>query len=168
MSDLPLLLVDGYNVISQDEGYRRAFDRDRHGARARLVEDVAAFSVGRYESVVVFDAKENPAADGAPHEIAGVTVVFSPAGTDADSVIESRALEARRRGRDVVVATSDAVTQWTVGLNVTRLSARGLIETMREHDEEWREHSGETERSRVEDRVDPRTRDALHRWARGE
>ena len=67
-----------------------------------------------FRATVVFDGHNNPGSDGRPHTIAGVTVIFSRYGCDADSVIESLSRTAREAGDDVVVVTSDAQTQWTV------------------------------------------------------
>lgn len=168
MTSRPLLLVDGYNVIAVDPGYRVLFDEDQDTARARLVEDVAGFAEGRYDAVVVFDAHGNPASDGEPHDIAGVTVIFSPAGTDADSVIEGLAHHGSGEGRSIVLATSDSETQRVATReNVRRMSSPELLHAIATEAEERSSHAGGPYHSRLEDRIDPRTREALFRWARG-
>lgn len=169
VSTRPWLIVDGYNVIAADPGYRRLAADDLDTARARLVSDVAAHASGRWRGVIVFDAANNPASDGSPHGVAGVTVIFSRAGEDADAVIEGLALRARERGEEGVVATSDAATQWAVmGSGMRRMSASELLDAMGADRDEWRQHtpSGEP-RSHIADRLDPETREALARWARG-
>ncbi len=164
-----VLLVDGYNVIRQTPPYRDLAEDDLDAARAALVSDVAAFADRAYRATVVFDAHLNPESYGIPHEVAGVTVVFSRYGTDADSVIESLARAARERGDDTLVVTSDAQTQWTVlGGTVARMSSGEFSRELRDDDKAWREHSpAGSSKSRIEDRIDPATRDALSRWARG-
>jgi predicted RNA-binding protein with PIN domain len=165
-----LLLVDGYNVIRQTPPYRELAEGDLETARAALVSDVAAYSDRSFEATIVFDGHLNPSSNGIPHQVAGITVVFSRYGIDADSVIESLARAARERGDDIVVVTSDAQTQWAVlGGSVVRMSSPGFAGEMRVQDSEWREHapSGSL-RGRLEDRVDPDTRERLSRWARGE
>ncbi len=114
VSSLRLLLVDGYNVIRQTPPYRQLAEDDLETARAALVSDVAAYADRSFRATVVFDGHLNPASNGIPHQVAGITVVFSRYGTDADSVIESLARAARERGDDTVVVTSDAQTQWAV------------------------------------------------------
>jgi predicted RNA-binding protein with PIN domain len=165
-----LLLVDGYNVIRQTPPYRELADGDLETARAALVSDVAAYSDRSYETTVVFDGHLNPASNGVPHQVAGVTVVFSKYGTDADSVIESLARSARDRGDDIVVVTSDAQTQWAVlGGSVVRMSSPEFAGELRAQESEWREHApAGSLRGRLEDRVDAQTRERLSRWARGE
>ncbi len=168
----PWLIVDGYNVLaalavgtSLDHRTPESMD----AARAKLVGDVASIAVGTYRAVVVFDGAANPLSDGAPHKAAGVTVIFSRSGEDADSVIERLVARARARGEKAVVVTSDAATQRVVeGHGVTRISAAEFVRMLDEEAAERREllRSGET-RTRIADRIGPEIRDALARWARG-
>lgn len=164
---LPVLIVDAYNVIAHDPTYRMLFDSDADTGRARLVDDVASHSAGRFRATVVFDAHANPIADGQPHEIAGVVVVFSPAGVEADAVIESLAHAGRRAGDTVVVVTSDGETRRAVARPGTRIwSAGEFVSAMREtRSEESRAGESRT-LSPLEDRIDADTREALMRWAR--
>jgi predicted RNA-binding protein with PIN domain len=78
------LIVDGYNVIRRTPPYRQIAENDFDAARSALVSDVAAFAHGEWNATVVFDGHGNPHSDGLPHEVSGVTVVFSPFGVDAD------------------------------------------------------------------------------------
>jgi len=169
MERTPHLIVDGYNVIHQDQRYRALATDDLDAARTRLVEDVAGFAVGGYRAVVVFDGGGNPSSDGAPHHVAGVTVIFSPSGETADSVVESLARRCRERGERVTVVTSDAATQWTVfSGEVTRMPAREFSARLVETEYDWAAHApAGSVKARVEDRVDPTVRETLSRWARG-
>lgn len=160
------LLIDGHNVIGRVGRYDAS---DIEGARTRLVEDVASYAAGEdLDAVVVFDAAGNPLSDGVPHRVAGVTVVFSESGEDADTLIERLASEASPSAEETVVVTSDAQTRAVVEKgSVTGMSAERFVRTMTE-DSSWRDHalSGGA-RSRLEDRLEARIRDVLHRWARG-
>ena len=164
------LVVDGYNIIRSNSGYATMMERDPDLARSRLVEDVAAYAANaRLMATVVFDGGNNPDSDGAPHHVAGVMVVFSPFGRDADGVIEGLARRWRDRGERVVVATSDGQSQRTVfAPGVTRMSARELAEEMCADRALWREHapSGGL-KSTVASRVSPSVRETLSRLARG-
>lgn len=165
---LPLLVVDGYNVIAAEPSLRSRFGDDPDSVRLELIERVASFATGMYEALVVFDAQRNPSSDGTPHDVAGVTVVFSPAGVEADAVIEAWSHAALESGRQVVLATSDAETQRVVGRSgVTRLSSRLFWDEIRDADAEAAEHKPEATRTRIEDVIDEETREALMRWARG-
>lgn len=163
------LIVDGYNVIHQTPLYRELAEADLDAARSALILDVSAFSHGDFRAVVVFDGHNNKGSDGRAHEIAGVTVVFSRYGCDADGVIESLSRSAREAGDEVLVVTSDAETQWTVmGGSVTRMSSAEFATEIRSEDATWREHApAGSSKGRVEDRIDTEVRKRLSRWALG-
>jgi predicted RNA-binding protein with PIN domain len=169
VSSLRTLIIDGYNVIHSTSPYDRLAGVDLDAARAALVSDVGAYAHGEWRATVVFDGHNNPFADGQSHEVAGVTVVFSRFGTDADTVVESLARAARERGEETRVVTSDAQTQWAVlGGTVTRMSSPEFGGELRRGGREWEEHSPAGDRrSRIEDRVDAYTRERLWRLARG-
>lgn len=169
MSAVRVLIVDGYNVIRQTPPYRELAENDLDAARAALVSDVAAYAAAEWRATVVFDGHLNPDSDGVEHHVSDVTVIFSRFGREADSVIEALARDARERGDETVVVTSDAQTQWTVlGGSVGRMSSSEFAGELRSQDSEWREHTpaGST-RGLLEDRVDAHTRERLSRWARG-
>ena len=169
MSQLRTLIVDGYNVIHATPPYNLLAEEDLDAARAALVSDVSAFAHGEWRATVVFDGHNNPSSDGVSHEVAGVTVVFSRFGVDADTVIESLARAARQSGEETCVVTSDAQTQWTVlGGTVTRMSSSEFTGELTVGSREWEEHSPNGSRKvRLEDRVDADTREQLWRLARG-
>ena len=170
MSVRRVLIVDGYNVIGRGEPYTAIAREDLDSARARLVSDVAAYAHGTAAALVVFDGAGNPHSDGQPHDIAGVTVVFSPFGVDADSVIEQEAVARRKAGYDVTVVTSDAQTQWAVmGASVNRMSSAEFIdEVAGERAEHADSMPSGSSRSTVSERVDAEVAGILARWARGE
>ena len=163
------LIVDGYNVIKQTPPYSALAENDLDAARAALVGDVSAFAHGEWKATVVFDGHNNPQSLGVPHDVGGVTVLFSRFGVDADTVIESLARSVRERGEEATVVTSDAQTQWTVlGGRVARMSSAEFSTELRAGSREWAEHapSGDM-KGRLENRVDAETRERLWRWARG-
>ncbi len=139
-----LLVVDGYNVIHATPRYASlVFDHaddpyssDVHDmARTALIADVAAFAQGRYEAVIVFDGAGN-VSDARPNlPQAGVRIEFSPTGVSADTVMQRLCTEARAAGRACSVVTSDGTIQATVmGKGVTRISARMLVDEIRQID----------------------------------
>jgi predicted RNA-binding protein with PIN domain len=175
--DMKILLVDGYNVLRGSGAYshliREAPDHTYdifNVARQALINDVAVFASGEYEATVVFDGGGNPQSTGEPSKIAGVRVIFSPANTSADSVIEELARAASEQGRGVLVVTSDAATQWTVlHRKVIRMSAAGFVDEMRGIRQELVEAAGQqTHKHTLGNRLDAVTREALERMARGE
>lgn len=171
-----VLVVDGYNVIRESRAYRKLIDEDLTDpllhdvyvrAREALLADVAAFAQGSYVATVVFDGFGNPDPERPPMRTAGVNVVFSPSGVEADAVIERMVAEERAAGSAVTVITSDAGVQSTVfGENVTRLSSRMFDNetvAMNEHIAEMRiaPHTGGPIRATVADRVPPDVRARL-------
>jgi len=171
------LLVDGYNVLRSSGLYTHLTEttpdhtHDTFNiARQTLVSDVATFAGRDYETTVVFDGAGNPGSTGVPRNIAGINVIFSPAGVSADSVIEELAHKAVEQGREVLVVTSDAATQWTIFRGkVTRMSASGFSDEMhRIHREVVEAAESQANKRTLSDRLDNRTREALERIARGE
>ncbi|MBA4370741.1 MAG: RNA-binding protein [Coriobacteriaceae bacterium] len=168
MSRRPLLVIDGYNVIGAEPGYRSA-DDDLEEARARLVADAAVFAQDEWRCTVVFDGGGNPDSDGVPHHVSGVAIVFSAYGRTADDVIEALAARSRGRGEPMTVVTSDAATQSTVfGGPVMRMSAREFAASVARGASAWREHTPTSgRRGAVETRVSQDVRRRLDRMARG-
>lgn len=184
-SSLPLLVIDGYNVIYGATRYETLIDehagagaladvahlsRDPYGhdpfkrAREALIADVAAYAQGSYDPIVVFDAADNLSDERPNLSRAGVRVVFSRTGESADAVIERLATRARSTGRDVLLVTSDNTIRFTVGgVPITTVSsqllARDLETTSREIETERQERSHG--RMTLEDRLSPAAREKL-------
>lgn len=169
----PVLLVDGYNLIRSSGAYDDLgddYDYDPlNRAREKLITDVATFAQGKYEAVVVFDGGGNAESEGKPSNIAGIKVIFSAAGTDADQVIERISYRARKDEREVLVLSSDwAVQNTTFKDGVTRMSAVGFAHEMDEVEAELEESSRVTSKGTIADRIDPAVRAKLEAMARGE
>lgn len=127
-----MLIVDGYNVLRSGSRYRNIAGPDYtddsfNTARERLVNDVIDFAGRTYEAYIVYDGGGNAYSQGAPETVGKVKIIFSPAGSSADKVVERLAHEGRVRGMEVLVVTSDATIQDTVfGGGVDRMSANGF------------------------------------------
>ncbi|HBT95614.1 MAG TPA: RNA-binding protein [Coriobacteriia bacterium] len=169
------LLVDGYNVLRSSGYYSHVTERapdhtdDAFNAgRDALIADVATFAGREYEATIVFDGAGNPGSTGEPEKVAGIQVIFSPAGVSADSVIEELARKASEKGREILVITSDAATQWTVlGGKVTRMSAAGFANEMQIVQREVQEVSEQQVKKRtLGDRLSPDVRAAMEKMLR--
>ena len=162
-----LLIVDGFNVLRSGSRYKNVslnmpdYDHDWFNrAREMLINDVVHFSGKEWRATVVFDGGGNVESTGEAQRIGGVRVVFSPAGSSADKVIEKLAFEGRENGFEVMVVTSDATIQDTVfGLGVDRMSAEGFsIEVDRYYDEVRLDKSPAVSQKRtVAERIDSET-----------
>jgi predicted RNA-binding protein with PIN domain len=137
-------VFDGYNLM-------RAGDIE---SRDELVDRLAGFVALRgARGVVVFDGV------GGDRRLGPLEVRFAE---HADDLVERIAAE--RRGQErVAVVSSDAAIRETAGPWVERLSSRSFA----------RELAGERPpppspagRSKVEDALDPETRERLERWRR--
>lgn len=127
-----LLIVDGYNVLRSGSRYRTIAGPDYtddtfNRAREALVNDVVNYAGREWHAIIVFDGGKNAFSTGETETVGGVRIMFSPAGSSADKVIEKLAHDARERMIETLVVTSDATIQDTVfGDGVDRMSANGF------------------------------------------
>jgi predicted RNA-binding protein with PIN domain len=145
VADPTLYLFDGYNLL------HAAGLESRDELVDRLAELVALRGA---RGVVVFDGV------GENSRVGQLEVCFAP---DADELIERLAAE-RRHVERIAVVSSDVTLRQTTGVEVQRISARHFL---RELARERRQRpAGPESRSKVEDRLDQATREALERWRR--
>jgi predicted RNA-binding protein with PIN domain len=136
------LIIDGYNVLCGAPRYSALAENDMDGARERLIADLGARVAEGQDVTVVFDGGGNPSSEGVPSEIGGVTVIFSPHGSEADAVIESLASAAREAGDSVEVVTSDSATRWAAGGgSVTVTRAASFARELEGDESAWRRES---------------------------
>ena len=166
-----MLIVDGFNVLRSGSRYKSLslnmpdYDHDWFNrAREKLLNDVVNFAGRDMAATVVFDGGGNNESEGEAQVIGGVKLMFSPAGSSADKVIEKLAFESRSNGFEVLVVTSDATIQDTVfGVGVDRMSAEGFSQEI----ERYYEEAGLDERPKVSEkrtiagRIDGSTLDKL-------
>ena len=162
-----VLIVDGFNVLRSGSRYKNIslnmpdYDHDWFNrAREMLINDVVHYAGREWRATIVFDGGGNAESTGEARKVGGVRILFSPAGSSADKVIEKLAFESRENGYEVLVVTSDATIQDTVfGLGVDRMSAEGFsLEIDRYHDEVRLDETPKTAQKRtVADRIDSDT-----------
>jgi predicted RNA-binding protein with PIN domain len=137
------LIIDGHNLLRGAPHYASLAEQDMDAARERLIVDLMARVAEGQDVTVVFDGGGNPASEGVAHDIGGVTVMFSPYGTEADSVIESLAAAAREAGESVEVVTSDGATRRAAGGgSVTITRAIAFARELEGDESLWRRESG--------------------------
>ncbi len=128
------LIVDGYNVLRSGSRYRVIKGPDYtddmfNTARERLINDVINFAGRTYEATIVFDGAGNAYSHAEFQKVGHVSVVFSKSGQSADRLIEQLAHDARERGIETLVVTSDAGIQDAVfGGGVDRMSSEGFCQ----------------------------------------
>lgn len=127
----PLLIVDGYNVISawrEAEKERWSIDecRDR---LLRLLEDYSGYS--GEDVVLVFDGYQSDRKTRTEEQFGNLTLVYTRHGETADSYIE-RLVAQTPKYRAVRVATSDGLEQSQVlSTGAIRLTSRELLRELR-------------------------------------
>jgi hypothetical protein len=161
------LIIDGYNLLLGTPRYASITERDMDAARERLIADLGARAADGVDVTVVFDGGGNPSSEGEPGHVGGITVIYSPAGTEADAVIEGLASAAREAGEQVEVVTSDGATRWTAtGGSVTVKRVSSFARELEDDEASWRRGSGASRsRATVADSVPPDVRALLDRLA---
>jgi len=141
---MPLLFVDGYNIIGKWPRLKKRKERgDLAGARQMLLDDLLQFAPRRFEVVCVFDAYGVKTASG-QGELTdkieshfGMSVVFTK--DTADSYIEKETLRLSqedmtgRAPQRVWAATSDRAIQISASVHgATVVSASWLVRELKD------------------------------------
>ena len=168
------LIVDGYNIIFAWPELSAVKDVKLEDARDLLVSILADYAaMTRQQVTVVFDSHRRPDAEASQQMVSGVQVVYSGRKKSADHVIEKLLFEARPSD-EVTVATSDALQRdLALGRQIKTVSALTLKGQVDAVLAQRNQQIGDTRaRSdiarRLEDRLDPKTRERLDRLRRGE
>lgn len=106
---VPFLILDGYNVMHAAGITRSRYgpgdlDRCRQRLNKRLIALLSRDVLER--ATIVYDAFDSPSDDERLQDCGGLTVLFAPRGSDADTQIE-RMLRTHSAPRQVVVVSSD-------------------------------------------------------------
>lgn len=168
------LIVDGYNIIFAWPELAALKDVKLEDARDMLIGILADYAaMTRQNITVVFDSHRRPDAQASEQLVNGVRVVYSGRKTSADHVIERLLFEAKASD-EVTVATSDGVQRdLALGRQVKTVSAltlkaqvEGVLAGRNQRMNDSRARSDIARR--LEDRLDPETRDRLDQLRRGE
>lgn len=136
---MPLLIVDGYNVIHAWPSLKRLLtSASLEEARDELIRRVGVLGTITGDSVtVVFDAHHSNAMANSEETVDGVRVIFTRKGHSADHTIERLAYEATNAGEVITVATSDRFQRDLVrGMGGAVISALELERQVDEADRE--------------------------------
>ena len=168
------LIVDGYNIIFAWPELSAAKDVKLEDARDLLIAILADYAaMTRQKVTVVFDSHRRPNAEASTQTINGVQVVYSGRKTSADHVIEKLLFEAKASD-EVTVATSDALQRdLALGRQIKTVSALTLKSqvdaVLARRNEQIGDNRARSDIARrLEDRLDPKTRERLDQLRRGE
>ncbi len=168
------LIVDGYNMIFAWPELAALKDVKLEDARDLLMAILADYAAMTGQKVtVVFDSHRRPNGEGSEQQVSGVQVIYSGRSASADHVIERLVYEARA-GDEVTVATSDALQRdITLGKGIKTVSAlvlKAQVEAaLAGRDVQINDRKARSDLARrLEDRLDPKTRERLDRFRRGQ
>src|SRR2546422_3560683 len=143
-------------------------------ARELLIATLADYAaMTRQKVTVVFDSHRRPDAEASQQMVSGVQVVYSGRKKSADHVIEKLLFEARPSD-EVTVATSDALQRdLALGRQIKTVSAltlKGQVDAvLARRDRQIGDTRARSDIARrLDDRLDPKTRERLDRLRRGE
>ena len=168
------LIVDGYNIIFAWPELAALKDIKLEDARDMLVSKLADYAAMTRQNVtVVFDSHRRPDAEASEETINGVRVIFAGRKTTADHVIERLLFEARE-GDEVTIATSDSLQRdLALGRRIKTVSALTMKSqvdaVLARRNQQIGDSKARSDISRrLEDRIDPATRERLDRLRHGE
>src|ERR1700682_1086011 len=168
------LIVDGYNIIFAWPELSALKDVNLQDARELLIATMADYAaMTRQKVTIVFDSHRRPDAEASQQEVSGVQVVYSGRKTSADHVIERLLFEAKSTDKDTL-PTSDALQRARALARqiktVSALTLKAQVDTMlsRRNQQMGDSRAKSDIARRLEDRLDPKTRERLERLRRGE
>ena len=168
------LIVDGYNIIFAWPELSALKDVSLEDARELLIATLADYAaMTRQKVTVVFDSHRRADAEASQQTVSGVQVIFSGRKTSADHVIERLLFEAKGT-EEVTVATSDGLQRdLALGRQIKTVSAlvlKGQVDAMlaRRNQQMGDNRARSDIARRLEDRLDPRSRERLDQFRRGQ
>ncbi len=162
-----ILLVDGYNVINQDNSLRKLpLEIARDKLFDRLI-DYTGFK--QYEFLLVFDAHMQSTPESSDHD---GKVIYTQSGETADNYIEKtvRLIYDSEEEMHIIVATSDGLEQVMIMGYAERMSSRELIDDIKATRSKAMKKSGRdeiTRRNNLEDRLTESQKKLFEKMRRG-
>lgn len=134
------LIVDGYNIIFAWDFLEKIAQHDLDAARRQLCDMLSSYAgYKKCRLVVVFDGYKVKGNLGEKQPLHNIQVVYTKENETADAYIESLSAQIGKNYA-VKVATSDALVQLSsLGHGVLRMSARELLETVKQAQDEMRQ-----------------------------
>lgn len=123
------LIIDGFNIIHAWPTFRPLLRRGLDVAAGRLLDAVRILHDFEGNALtIVFDGQGSTLSISHPEEVTSLTVVYSPAGMTADTIIE-RLLARAPAVEDWVVASGDAaIAQSALSYGARAISPQALAD----------------------------------------
>jgi predicted RNA-binding protein with PIN domain len=165
------LVVDGYNIIGSWPQLVKLKDIHLEEARDQLIHMLADYQAFTGIQVcVVFDAYHIPGLGG-KYEQSKLRILYTKEKETADELIESLVSDMIGRRKRVYVATSDMTEQNVIfGKGALRLSARELLEKIKENDKELHRKISESTtpaRNPLDGNLSAELKQLFEKWRRG-
>ncbi len=161
---LPVLIIDGYNIIGAWEDLKEMRDLDMGSAREQLISVMSGYRGWAWDRIIiVFDGRSY-----AWEEVEGIEVVFTGGRETADTMIE-RLSAGLSVSYNVEVATSDfAEFQAASNVGARAYSAATLKEQLVEKRQSYRRLSGSKKKGglMLNDLLDDAVLDSLEKLRR--
>lgn len=140
------LLVDGYNIIFAWDDLKELAKENIEAARNKLMDVLCDYQGFRSMTLIlVFDAYKVPGNPGEVMKYHNIHVVYTREAETADQYIE-KTVHDMAREHQVTVATSDGMEQVIIlGQGARRISAKGLLEAVKDAKQEIRQEHLHTE-----------------------
>ena len=123
------VIIDGFNIIHAWPTFRPLLKRGLDVAAGRLLDAVRILHDFEGNALtIVFDGQGSTISINHPEELTSLTLVYSPAGTTADTIIE-RFLARAPSAADWVVASGDgAIAQSALSYGARAMSPQALAD----------------------------------------
>ena len=166
---MPLLIVDGYNIINSWPELASLNKESMEGARMKLLDILANYVPYAWQKIIiVYDAYRVKGHSCSVEEYGGVQVIFTAEGQTADSYIERLVTKVIEEGNAVEVASSDFMEQntifWKGGQRVSARELRLRLQVL--HCELLAGCLPAIGPSLLDERIPPQIKSTLEKWRR--
>jgi predicted RNA-binding protein with PIN domain len=160
--------IDAYNVMHKSSLLRPVAAENLERAREMLLDKVVCFCMsGSKEVTVVFDGRQEEqslSVQAVNGHVAGMQIIFSPANTSADSVIERLIYQQRNRMQCIVVSNDGGLRSLCRGMGALTMEADSFLTSVRQFQQSAKaviEKQKDTHATLLEDRLNPESMRAL-------
>ncbi len=166
--------IDAYNVMHKSASLRPVAAHNLERAREMLLDKVVCFCMtGNKQVTVVFDGRHEDlsrAVAAVNGHVQGMDIVFSPANTSADTVIERLIFQEHNRMQCIVVSNDGGLRSLCRGMGALTMEADSFLASVRQFQTNAREtinKSRDTRAALLEDRLNPESMRILEGLRKG-
>ena len=160
--------IDAYNVMHKSSLLRPVVAENLERAREMLLDKVVCFCLaGSKEVTVVFDghqAEQSLSVAAVSGHVPGMHIIFSPAKTSADTVIERLIYQQHNRMQCIVVSNDGGLRSLCRGMGALTMEADSFLVSVRQFQRGAREaitKKQDTRATLLEDCLNPTSMQAL-------